>query len=128
MDWSERVSGGGRSRRVRPSRRSVDGHEFYPENTWRDDMEFGAAEIALAARKPGHDASSSLSDTATWAKGYLANETGDTLNLYDTSALAHADLAQAMTNAGDPSGLAVKSPPNGHPPAPNQLLTGGTSP
>jgi endoglucanase len=80
---------------------------FYPEDTWHDDMEFGAAEIALAAQKLGKPSAGYLSDAATFAKGYLASETGDTFNLYDTSALAHADLIQALKNAGDPSGLAV---------------------
>ena len=33
-----------------------------------------------------------VAKAAHWAHAYLAHETGDTLNLYDTSALAHADL------------------------------------
>ncbi len=79
---------------------------FYPEDTWRDDMELGAAEIALAAQKLGRSASSYLTDAANFAKGYIANDKGDTLNLYDTSALAHADLIKAMAAAGNPT-LAV---------------------
>jgi endoglucanase len=77
---------------------------YYPESTWHDDMEFGAAEIALAAQKLHHNATPYLADAATWAKDYVAADTGDTFNLYDTSALAHADLIKAMANAGDPSG------------------------
>jgi endoglucanase len=80
---------------------------FYPESTWHDDMEFGAAEIALAAQKLGRPSAAYLSDAATFARGYLDGETGDTFNLYDTSALAHADLIQALAHAGRPSGLAV---------------------
>jgi endoglucanase len=48
-----------------------------------------------------------LKDAARWAKGYIAHETGDTFNLYDTSALAHVDLVRAIRSAGDPAGLAV---------------------
>jgi endoglucanase len=82
-------------------------NEFYPEDTWHDDMEFGGAELALAAKALGHDPSSYLSSAATWAHDYLAGDTGDTFNLYDTSALAHADLIAALRAAGNPSGLAV---------------------
>jgi endoglucanase len=79
---------------------------YYPESTWHDDMEFGAAEIALAAQALGHGATAKpyLADAATWAKDYIASDTGDTFNLYDTSALAHADLIKAMAAAGNPSG------------------------
>jgi len=77
---------------------------YYPENTWHDDMEFGAAELALAARALHHSATPYLTDAAKWAKNYIASDTGDTFNLYDTSALAHADLIKAMANAGNPSG------------------------
>jgi endoglucanase len=80
---------------------------FYPESTWHDDMEFGATEIALAAQKLGKDGSAYLAAAATFARGYLDGETGDTFNLYDTSALAHSDLIQALGSAGNPSGLAV---------------------
>jgi endoglucanase len=76
---------------------------FYPEATWHDDMELGATEIALAAQALGHDDRPYLKDAAGFAKGYLAAETGDTLNLYDTSALAHADLVRALSNAGNPN-------------------------
>ena len=43
-----------------------------------------------------------------WASRYLATEAGnDTFNLYDTSALAHADLIHAMRAAGHVPGLAI---------------------
>ncbi|MFJ1755000.1 glycoside hydrolase family 9 protein [Kitasatospora sp. NPDC088134] len=84
-------------------------NDYYPESTWRDDMEFGAAELALAAQKLGQNATPYLTAAATWAKGYLANDKGDTFNLYDTSALAHADLIRAIAAAGNPGGLAVST-------------------
>src|SRR4029078_4929671 len=44
-----------------------------------------------------------LASGAHWAMGYLANEAGqDTLNLYDPSALAMADLVRAMRAASAP--------------------------
>ena len=71
-------------------------HDFYPEDTWRDDMELGAAEIALARQGLRLGSAGFVAKAAHWAHDYLARETGDTLNLYDTSALAHTALAQAM--------------------------------
>jgi endoglucanase len=76
-------------------------HDYYPESTWRDDMELGATEIALAAQALHRPAARYLADAQTWARGYLASDTGDTLNLYDTSALAHLDLVRAL--AADPA-------------------------
>lgn len=79
--------------------------DFYPEDTWHDDMELAAAEIALAGQRlhvPG--TGKYISQAAGFAKGYLAGETGDTFNLYDVSALAHHDLILAM---GRTTGLAV---------------------
>ena len=84
-------------------------HAFYPESSWRDDLELGAAELALAAQAL-HDSRADgwLAASARWAKSYLVNEAGkDTLNVYDTSALAHADLVRAMRAAKRTSGLAV---------------------
>ena len=66
---------------------------FYPESTWADDMELGATEIARARRAMGDRASGYIADAARWAHLYLRSQTGDTFNLYDVSALAHADLA-----------------------------------
>ncbi len=71
-------------------------HAFYPESTWRDDMELGGAEIALASLRLGLHADRFVRDAAHWARGYIHAGSSDTLNLYDTSALAHADLARAM--------------------------------
>ncbi|GAA1976393.1 glycoside hydrolase family 9 protein [Catenulispora subtropica] len=82
-------------------------NSYYPEAIWHDAMELGATELALAAQKLGHSPATYLSQAATYAKDYIASDAGDTFNLYDNSALAHADLIKAMAAAGDPSGLAV---------------------
>jgi endoglucanase len=74
--------------------------EYYPEDTWHDDMALGATEIALAELDLGHRATAYLDDAARWARDYIAHDTGDTFNLYDTSALAESDLLQAMQRAG----------------------------
>ncbi|MEN3358889.1 MAG: endoglucanase, partial [Mycobacteriales bacterium] len=69
-------------------------HAFYPESAWRDDMELGAAELARAGYLL-HDprAAGWLTTAGRWADAYLTTEAGgDTLNLYDDSALAHAEL------------------------------------
>ena len=72
-------------------------HAFYPESSWRDDLELGAAELALAARSLADPrAAAWRADAERWARAYIAKEAGgDTLNLYDTSALAHAELIRA---------------------------------
>ncbi|MGC4111581.1 MAG: glycoside hydrolase family 9 protein [Nocardioides sp.] len=72
-------------------------HAFYPESTWRDDMQLGAAEIALASHSLGRPAGRYLRDSARFAHAFIGHgSTGDTLNLYDTGALADASLARAM--------------------------------
>ncbi len=84
-------------------------HAFYPEDSWSDDLELGGAELALAGRALGDSrAAGWLSQAAHWARTYIAAG-GDTFNLYDTSALAHADLARAIVAAGSPSGLEVST-------------------
>jgi hypothetical protein len=83
---------------------------YYPESIWHDAMELGATEIALAQQDLGQAASASgyLKQAATYASDYIASDSGkDSLNLYDVSALAHADLVTALAKAGDPTGLAV---------------------
>ncbi len=85
---------------------------YYPEPIWHDAMELGATEIALAEQDLGQSAagSASVKQAATWASDYIASDSGkDTLNLYDVSALAHADLLTAIARAGNPGGLAVTS-------------------
>jgi len=83
-------------------------NEFYPEDSWHDDMELGATEIALATERLGLPGSRAyVRDAAAFAQGYLADETGDTFNLYDVSALAHADLVTAIRETGGPHELAT---------------------
>ena len=83
-------------------------YAYYPETTWKDDLAFGGAELALAAQQLGDTrAGTWLSQAATWAKGHQSEADRDTLNMYDTSALADLDLARAIRAAGSPSGLAV---------------------
>jgi len=88
--------------------------DFYPETEWRDDLELGAAELARALELPGpprgiphRDPRHYLALAAHWADAYIdgPNDAADTLNLYDVSALAHADLIRAMR--GRDRGLAV---------------------
>ncbi|MEO7027068.1 MAG: glycoside hydrolase family 9 protein [Caulobacteraceae bacterium] len=90
----------------------------YPETEWRDDLEWGAAELSIALavglneapaglphRAPGYY----LAQAASWAAAYIAGsgDGADTLNLYDVSGLAHYDLYRAMRLQGGGAGLAV---------------------
>jgi endoglucanase len=81
-------------------------HDFYPGSEWTSDMLWGAAEITLAQEALGAPAAqvrAELAVAARWAKAYLAQghkPGGDTLNLYDTGAVAEAELLQAMRQSG----------------------------
>ncbi len=78
-------------------------HDFYPATQWKSDMAWGAAEIALADEATGAPAARVRADLATaarWARAYIAQGHDDTFNLYDTGALAEAELIQAMRQAG----------------------------
>ena len=88
--------------------------DFYGETEWRDDLELGAAELALAlsdatppAGLPHRDPAFYLARAAHWARAYIdgPNDAADTLNLYDVSGLAHYELARALDRAGDPTNL-----------------------
>ncbi|PRC92478.1 glycoside hydrolase family 9 protein [Solimicrobium silvestre] len=90
-------------------------YDFYPETEWRDDMELGATELyfalqagSLPAGLPVTNASYYLTQAANWAHAYITgpNDQADTLNLYDTSGLAHFELYRAIGMAGKPT-LAV---------------------
>jgi endoglucanase len=77
-------------------------HDFYPATQWKSDMAWGAAEIALADEATGAPAArvrADLAAAARWARAYLAQRHDDTFNLYDTGALAEAELIQAMRQA-----------------------------
>jgi hypothetical protein len=81
--------------------------DFYPETEWHSDLELGAVELSLASAG-AVDSGTYLEEAAAWGRAYVDGpETGDTLNLYDVSALAHAELARALEGAGDPAGLEV---------------------
>ena len=92
-------------------------YNFYPEREWRDDLELGATELALAlsstvtppAGLPHPESSYYLGRAAGWASAYIAHagQGSETLNLYDVSGLAHFELARALRAAGDPPGLPV---------------------
>jgi endoglucanase len=72
-------------------------HAYYPEDSWTDDLEFGATQLALAAEALGDRRAATWATAAThWASEYLASGDTDTLNLYNTSALAHADLVKLL--------------------------------
>jgi endoglucanase len=76
---------------------SVSPHDFYPEDSWQDDLELGAVELYTATGRRAY-----LTQAAHWAKAWIASafDAGDTLNLYDVSALAHYELAKAIGGAG----------------------------
>jgi hypothetical protein len=79
-------------------------HDFYPATQWKSDMLWGAAEIALAdeaAGAPAGQVRADLGVAARWARAYIAQGHSDTFNLYDTGAVAEAELIQAMRQAGD---------------------------
>ncbi len=92
-------------------------YAYYPETEWRDDLELGATELYYATARghlprglPHSSPKYYLALAARWARAYLvhANEAGyDSLNLYDVSGLAHAELASAIAGAGNPAGLSV---------------------
>ena len=75
---------------------TTDPREYYPETTWHDDMALGAAEIALADLDLHRPAKTWVQASARWVKDYIAGGSTDTFNLYDTAALAEADLLTAM--------------------------------
>jgi endoglucanase len=81
------------------------------EDSWEDDLELGAVELALAARRLGdRRAAGRLRAAAHWAGRCLASGHRDALNLYDTSALAHADLVRALGRRRHAAGLEVGRP------------------
>jgi len=81
-------------------------HDYYPATQWKSDMAWGAAELVLADEATGAPAaqlSADLAEAARWARAYMAQghpANGDTFNLYDTGAVAEAELLQAMQQAG----------------------------
>ena len=86
---------------------------FYPEDEWHSDLELGAVELYLAITARGsaaglsHSANAYLRQAAHWARQYIDKSSGDSLNVYDVSALAHYELHRALTQAGTLSGVEV---------------------
>jgi hypothetical protein len=80
-------------------------NDYYPGTEWKSDMLWGATEIALADERLGLPKPVLRSDLATaakWARAYIAQghpAGSDTLNLYDTGAIAESELLQAMRAA-----------------------------
>ncbi|MGW7029120.1 glycoside hydrolase family 9 protein [Streptomyces xanthophaeus] len=74
---------------------------FYSEDSWQDDLELGAAELARAARQLGDARSAEWQRQAgSWARAYLGSETKDTLSVGDVSALAHAEILGSPGHGG----------------------------
>jgi endoglucanase len=78
-------------------------YDGYPETVWADDMELGATELFLAARR--HDPAAGktyLAKAVEFARAYNALPARDkeTLNLYDVGGLANFELARALRLAG----------------------------
>ena len=72
-------------------------HEFYPETSWEDDLEFGAVELARAARALGdRRAGGWLREAAHWAAAQLRSDRQGPLGVADVSVLAHTDLIEAL--------------------------------
>jgi hypothetical protein len=72
-------------------------HAYYPESSWADDMEFGATQLALAAKALNDRRYGEFARAAAhWAKEFFATADPDTLNVYNISALGHADLAPLL--------------------------------
>lgn len=81
--------------------------DYYPEDEWRDDLEWANTEVARAATVvPGASAHRRpyARAAARWAAAYRDHgaDGGDTFTLYDVSALAHADLAALVPQGGGP--------------------------
>jgi hypothetical protein len=80
-------------------------HDYYPGSQWKSDMLWGAVEIALADEAlggPPGQLHRDLGTAARWARAYIAQghpAGGDTFNLYDTGAVAEAELLRAMKHA-----------------------------
>jgi endoglucanase len=93
---------------------------FYPEDEWRDDLEWGATELYFALANsddddlprglPHKSARFYLEQAAHWANAYITgpNDAGDTISLSDVSGLAHFELVRAIRDAHSPRGLEVK--------------------
>jgi endoglucanase len=84
-------------------------YDYYPETEWRDDLELGATELARAMMVAGRDPHAYLVAATHWARAYVngPNDAADTLNLYDTSGLAHYELYRAIGHVHNRTGFAI---------------------
>ena len=80
--------------------------DYYQESQWRDDLEWGATELARArAMAPASStfpvARHFVAQAAFWANAYRHSrgDGGETFNLYDVSGLAHADLIHVLRHS-----------------------------
>ena len=78
-------------------------YRFYDEHQWRDDLELGATELALALRaRPaagdGGEPQAYLRQAAHWAHLYIhdARRGPDTLSLDNVAGLAHYEIYRAL--------------------------------
>jgi hypothetical protein len=80
-------------------------HDYYPETSWRDDLQLGWTEVAAADRALGLASAADLRTAARWADARMRSaEPRDSLNLYDVSALADAELLRLLRLPGEPGG------------------------
>jgi endoglucanase len=92
-------------------------HDYYPGSQWKSDMLWGAAEIALADEAMHAPASRVRSDLAVagrWARAYIAQghpAGSDTLNLYNTGAVAESELLRALAHAHGGHGWPARGGP-----------------
>jgi endoglucanase len=77
-------------------------NDYYGGTEWKSDMLWGAAELALAdeaQHAPAARVRADLRTASRWARAYLAQPRGDTLNLYDNGALGEGELLRALRQA-----------------------------
>lgn len=84
-------------------------HAFYPEESWRDDLEFAAVELSLAADALGDDrAEAWLREAGQWAAAHLSSGLSGRLGVADVGAMAHRDLVRAMGSRTEVGGVTRK--------------------
>jgi len=75
--------------------------DYYPEDEWFSDMEFGATQLYLATNIKQY-----LTDATNFATQYIGQYPScNVLNLYDIGSLAHFELARLLSNTSLASDL-----------------------